>query len=388
MGDNLFMVKKLELIHSKKLGVENIVETLSEASINNLIPILVKLMRDKASEVTPKGLLASYEEKNDIFGNASISQKELNKFQSLFFDVLPKKFESVQLSPIAPLGVCSSITKLSQDVRLSTIRKSEVVSDSTAVLSLEASRRRKKLMCDNKTMYQDVCLATFHRLLRLQQFNKSKGYLQHFEILGTITAGRRQGKNTFINDTIYEHIKMWIEFIRHLNKNRFCFKNVVFTFSHISLMETILNCFHIPREVINSNSLIDSYNYFKEFSVQLPKSVRSIKEIADFLNMNYEVKNLLNILVNFETTVINKLREEFSDVEFRYELDRKLGLGYFNGICFHAFADNLNNETVALIDGGVVDWIKQILSDNREMAVSSSFGVELGINKFKVAVDE
>lgn len=121
--------------------------------------------------------------------------------------------------------------------------------------------------------------------------------------------------------------------------------------------------------------------------MQLPKSVSSINEIADFIQKNSENGNLLKILINFETTVINKLRDEYPEVKFRYELDRKLGLGYFNGFCFHAYADTVEGETVALIDGGVVDWIMKILSDKREMAVTSSFGVELGINKFKVAID-
>lgn len=382
------MDNKLEQIHSQKLTGKNIVESLSSASINSLTPILVKVMKDKASEVVPKALLDSYEEKYDTFGIATISQKELINFQKLFFDMLPNKFESVEFPAVAPLGVCSSITKLSQNVRLSTIRKSEVISDSTVVLSLEASRRRKNYMRDNVSMYKDVCLATFHRLLRLQKFDKSKGYLQHFEILGTITSGRRKGKNSFINDTIHEHIIMWLEFIKHLNNNGFYFKNIVVTFSHIELMEAILTCYHIPREKINSNSLIDNYDYFKEFSVQLPKSVHSINEIAQFTQKYSKSMNLQQIMSSFEFNVICKLREEYPEVEFRYELDRKLGLGYFSDFCFHVFANTVSNETVALIDGGVVDWIKQILSDNHEMAVTSSFGVELGINKFKVVGDK
>lgn len=85
---------------------------------------------------------------------------------------------------------------------MTTIEKSEVVSDSTIALSLEASKRRKGLIKKADTMYNSVNLATSHRLLRLQAFDKKKDFLQHFGIFGTITAGRGKGKNTFILDTI------------------------------------------------------------------------------------------------------------------------------------------------------------------------------------------
>ena len=343
----------------------------------------MKLIRDKSHKVKPNNLLSNYIEKYDICGKATITQKELHKFQGVFFIIIPDNYESIQMSPLVPLATCSSITKLSQDTRMSTIRNSEIVSDSTTAMALEASLRRKKFMYEKEKMYSVVDLFTFHRILRLQKFDKRKGFLQHFEILGMLSSGRAYGKNSFINKKIFEHIKIWIFFIKSLNQNGYSFKNIKFTFSDICLIETIMEKYNVPREVINKNSLNDKYDYFKEYCINLPTTINNIDEIKHFFDDDSK-QILYNKIKSFEYNVINILRLEFPEVKFEYELDRKLGLGYFSSFCYHGFAVNDLNEFIPLIDGGVVNWLGQLLSDNREMAVTSSFGVELAMNKFRI----
>ncbi len=62
-------------------------------------------------------------------------------------------------------------------------------------------------------------------------------------------------------------------------------------------------------------------------------------------------------------------------------MQRKAGLGYYNGICFHIYS-NVNDNKIQLSDGGVSDWCAQLLSDHNEQTVTSGFGAELILKLF------
>ena len=53
-------------------------------------------------------------------------------------------FDAIELSPVAPLGVCSIMGHASQNKVLSALRGTEVVSDPTNVLALECARRLRR----------------------------------------------------------------------------------------------------------------------------------------------------------------------------------------------------------------------------------------------------
>lgn len=368
--------------HARKAGREDLTEFLSSIPFNSLTPILVETMRSKSEMIDATDLLREAEAKKDFFFISDISQKELCRFRQLYFQIMPDYFESVQLPPIAPLGICTALTKLGQNERLATIRKSEVISDSTLALAMQAAILRKQ-QCKDGRIYQDVSLASFHRLLRLQRFDPEKRWSQHFEILGTITTGRRKGKNSFRNEAIRAHVKMWIDFFNVLNANDYDYQNIQFTFSSVDLMEWIVDRFDISREEVNKNSLKDAFDYFESYDVSLPRKICSIRELRDILCESKETENIYKQLVQFEEDVLEPLRKSAPHVDFRYELDRKLGFGYFNGICFHGYAVNSSGEQFDLIDGGSSDWVGQMLSDKHEVTVTSSFGVEVGIAQFK-----
>src|SRR3954452_20522150 len=66
-------------------------------------------------------------------------------------------FDAFELSPVAPLGVCSLMGRASQNKVLSALRGTEVVADPTNVMALECARRLKK------DASAAVRLATSHR---------------------------------------------------------------------------------------------------------------------------------------------------------------------------------------------------------------------------------
>lgn len=372
------MEKDLAKVHARKVGQTELPQVLADMPFNSLTPILVETMRQKSERIGPGDLLREAEAKCEFFGPSAISQKELCQFQRIYFQGMPDSFDSIQLPPIAPQGICTALTKLGQNERLTTIRKSEVISDSTLALAVQAAIRRKQQCTSPEGVYGDVSFATFHRLLRLQKFDPEKKWSQHFEILGTITTGRRKGKNSFRNDTIRTHVQMWIDFFHRLNQNGYAYRNILFTFSSVALMEWILEEYGIRREEVNQNSLKGGYDFFEVYRIPLPRQIESVREIQSRIP-----ESLFKQLLRFEQEVLEPLRQANPQIRFCYEMDRKLGLGYFNGICFHGFATNLRGEQFDLIDGGSSDWVGQMLSDKHEVTVTSSFGVEVGIAQFR-----
>ena len=63
-------------------------------------------------------------------------------------------------------------------------------------------------------------------------------------------------------------------------------------------------------------------------------------------------------------------------------MDRKGGLGYYVGSCFHIYSKE-HDYYVPLCDGGVPDWNKQLLQDKKETSVVSGIGSELVLNLYK-----
>ncbi|MBQ9934364.1 MAG: hypothetical protein IJO70_00775 [Lachnospiraceae bacterium] len=373
---------RLADIHARKYGYDEMLEDLNNLPFNSLIPILVGVMQGKVESIMPNDIMKDMNEKMEIYGPSNISQLELTKFRTLFYKIMPSCFDTIQLPPVSPLGLCTSMTKLGQNERLTTIRKSEVVSDSTLYLALYAATLRKK-QCDKGDIYQELNLSTFHRLLRLQKFEASRKWSQHFEILGTISTGRRKGKNSFKNEIIYMHINMWISFLKVLNSNGYYYGDIEFLFSFIPLIEWIIDEYGIERNEINRNSLNSNYDFFDSYNIDINKRIDSINELSDVLNQNEEGCKILKLLRIFEREVLIPLKNENPNISFGYEVNRKLGLGYFNGICFHGYARNRNNQRFDLIDGGVSDWVGQMTNDNKEVTVTSSFGVEVGIMQFR-----
>src|SRR4029434_1523291 len=99
---------------------------------------------------------------------AIVDQRSLIEVDGHLLGAAPA-FESIELSPVAPLGVCTIMGHASQNKVLSALRGTEVVSDPTNVLALECARRLRR---DRATI---VRLATSHRCVRAPGLPKCGG---------------------------------------------------------------------------------------------------------------------------------------------------------------------------------------------------------------------
>jgi hypothetical protein len=126
-------------------------------------------------------------------------------------------FQSIELSPVAPLGVCSAMGRTSQNKVLSALRGTEVVADPTNVMALECARRLRR---DPQGI---VRLATSHRCVRTQELPKVPGFTAHFRIFCLAAAGHERGNHAFVIDAIAEQIAVMLDAMDRLEQHGFAF---------------------------------------------------------------------------------------------------------------------------------------------------------------------
>jgi hypothetical protein len=127
-------------------------------------------------------------------------------------------FESIELSPIAPLGVCSVMGHASQNKVLSALRGTEVVSDPTNVLALECARRLRR----NPAAV--VRLATSHRCVRAQPIPKGRGFAANFRIFCLASAGLERRNHACVVGAIADHIHTMMHALDRLEQHGFAFR--------------------------------------------------------------------------------------------------------------------------------------------------------------------
>ncbi len=92
------------------------------------------------------------------------------------------------------------MASIDQNRVLSTVRSSEVVSDPTNVLAIEAAIRRRR--------GSPVHLAACHRVLRNQRFNAS-GASQHFKLFALVSSDRDSGSVRTETQLMITHLQFW-----------------------------------------------------------------------------------------------------------------------------------------------------------------------------------
>jgi hypothetical protein len=103
-------------------------------SQSDLQSLLLEVYRARSQFLTPQHLLQQYEQ-NCLVQPAAVSPRQLLEFDQLAYSVLPPAFEPLELSPVCPFGTTSIVAPLDQNQIVTTIRNSEVCSDSTNVLA-------------------------------------------------------------------------------------------------------------------------------------------------------------------------------------------------------------------------------------------------------------
>jgi hypothetical protein len=169
---------------------------------SDLHTLLMSVSKARASAVTPARLMHRWQ--HDRFVRPSAADpRRLWRVEARLWELLPDEFDAIDLSPVAPLGTCSAMAPVDQHRIISTTRGSEVLSDPTNVLALEAAFRRKR------DPTRPVHLAACHRVIRAQPF-QGEGLFQHFRLLVLLSSGRDRGSGSTEADMLTSHLRYWI----------------------------------------------------------------------------------------------------------------------------------------------------------------------------------
>jgi len=169
---------------------------------------LMDVSRSRAAAVTPARLMQRWRQDRYVQPD-TCDPRLVWRLEARLWELLPDEFAGVELSPVAPLGTCSAVGPVSQDRVISTTRGTEVVSDPTNVLALEAATRRRQ------SGTAAVSLACCHRVLRGQPFD-APGLFQHFRLFALVTSARDRGSGRTEADLLTSHLRFWARALAEL----------------------------------------------------------------------------------------------------------------------------------------------------------------------------
>ncbi len=293
--------------------LEILTERLTPTDLQSL---LLEVYKARAGQVSPSNLLERYE-RNRFVKPSQAHPRKLLEFDRTAFELSAPRFEPIELSPVSPLGTISSVSNLSQNNALATIRGTEVVSDSTNLLALECAVRRRAALKKAATKNEVVRLCASHRLVRTQR-SPNPSMLAHFRLFALCSAGRDEGDYRFETRELKEHIRIYL-----------------------ALLSTLKT---------------------EGYAIQ-----RCRVALTDFNDRRLE---------SLQNEVISSLAADFTDTLFEFAQERITGRGYYETACFHIFVENAQGEESQICDGGITAWTQLLLNNRKERTMISGMGSE------------
>jgi hypothetical protein len=216
---------------------------------SKLWSVLLGVLEARATRRTAASLCEQWE-KDRFVQPCRIDQRSLHEVEGHLL-AAAAAFEAVELSPLAPLGVCSSVALASQNKIVSTARGTEVVSDPTNVLALECARRLK----EDSGLY--VRLASSHRCVRAQAIPKQPGFAAHFRMFCLASAGHERENREFLADALAEHINTHLAALERLGQHGYLTQvhkvRLLATEQNVQLAERVSRCVgaHVQHQVLD-----------------------------------------------------------------------------------------------------------------------------------------
>ncbi|MET8834850.1 hypothetical protein ABZV78_13180 [Micromonospora sp. NPDC004540] len=164
----------------------------------DLRTLLLAVARDRAAAARPADVVRRWRE--DRFVRPSgIDPRTLSRLEGRIWELLPADVARLELSPVAPLGTCATVAPVSQNRIVTTMRGTEVLSDPTNALAVEAAVRRRQA--------DEVHLAAAHRVLRAQDFGP--GAAAHFRLFTLVSSARDSGSGRTEARLLARHLTFW-----------------------------------------------------------------------------------------------------------------------------------------------------------------------------------
>lgn len=279
--------------------------------------LLLDLFERRAARREPVDLVRQWE-RDRFTSPAIVDQRTMNELDRHLL-AAAADFEALELSPLAPLGVCSVVGPTSQNKIVSALRGTEVVADPTNVLALECARRLRE------KPGQTIRLATCHRCVRAQPAPKGPGYSQHFRLFCMVTGGYEQKDQMFVTDSLVEHIVTHLAALDRLEQHGYAFPQ-----RQLKVLAT-------------------------------PERAALGDRIAAALEAT-------------QTSSQSPLAAITRDT---------LDHAYYHGLRFMISVRSPNDSDVPLIDGGAFDWLGKLTGNRKLVLVASGMGTQLAAMVFR-----
>jgi len=198
-----------------KLGDAPFERLASELTGSELQSLLLEVMRRRAAARTPGDVLAQYQ-RDPFIRPAQVDQRVAVEVDGHLL-AAADAFTALELSPVTPLGTCSTVALVDQNRVLSALRGTEIVSDPTNVLALECATRLRAA--------PDAAhhFATSQRVIRAQPAPKLPGYAQHFRIFVLVSGGRERADHGFAVASLALHIRTILRALDRLEQHGYRF---------------------------------------------------------------------------------------------------------------------------------------------------------------------
>lgn len=367
----------------RETGTPEILNILTELTPSDLQSLLLELYARRSDNSLPKAMLDQYC-KSRFTTPCKIPQRDLIAFDTTAYSLLPQKYESIELSPVAPFAMNSSLANTSQKNVMSAVRNVEVLADPTSTLLVECASRRRRMVRKNPRCAGAVRLATSHRLIRTQRFDDIEGFTSHFRAFSIAIAGRDIGGENFEKEALLEQILFYLSLLTRLHSNgNFHFSGIRVALSDIRVMEALIIAYSMDRQEISRNTQNAALNVFQKYAVDLPEKVGSATEVCTDLVDKYHLQRIIERLKRVEMYVFAIAKRQYPHIVFEIDLARTAGIGYYSDLCFKITAKSADNTTFPLVDGGMTDWTQKLVQSQKERSLASGIGTELICTKFR-----
>ena len=308
------MSSKIVARIERELGLPGLAAQLAERLAgSDLQSLMLDVYRRRAKRRQAPAVLAEYLT-NRFVGPSDIPSGLLARWERAIEARLPAAFEQIDLAPVAPLGSCSAVAPVTQHWAVATARNTEVVSDSTNLLALEAAVRRRDALRRSAKSTDAVHLAARHRLLRPQLVD-APDLRAHFALFALVSANRDLGSHRFELEAIREQIRVFVESLRAF------------------------------------------------LGTAVPVRVR--------------VSAFATLASSIEETILAPLADGHPGVAYEEDPDRQRGRSYYQDVCFSVDVEDAAKTMVNVADGGSVPWTAALLSNRKERLVIGGIGSDM-----------
>jgi len=213
----------------------------------------------------------------------------------------------------------------------------------------------------------------------MQPFDQP-GYTPHFRLFALVSAGRDTGSHAFEIQHLGEHIRFYLRLFAALNDRGFSFREPLVELSDTAVVEALLAASGIGlqemRQSVRAHVLGGSERFLAERGVRLPAAIDDPERELPAGIPHFRLARL-------KAELVDKLRREFPDAQFRFNLARLEGLSYYRGVCLRISPTAPDGNRYPIADGGLTDWTARLLENRKERLLATGIGSEFACVKYR-----